>query len=215
MSASTISSESLPKSTGSSPVPNVLYPASVDDLKSKPFEDPASPVVSDSDSFMVSRNFDPFEDRVSLVVYVAADSDSPSASSAPISPYRHHRTVQGSRKMVRPQPTLPPSTLALIAVRVAAPPSPSPPPSPLSPLSSSSPPLSPSRSALLAPALPTVPVDLIPPRKRFGAMERIETLKREVESLAARLVAAEIQITALQREETSRDIREVGISARL
>ncbi|GJZ81700.1 hypothetical protein Tco_0646694 [Tanacetum coccineum] len=64
--------------------------------------------------------------------------------------------------------------------------------------------------ALAALALPSIPIDLLPPRKRFGAIERIETAKREIESLRARLAGAEIQIDAHQREEIGKDIREVG-----
>nr|GEZ64782.1 hypothetical protein [Tanacetum cinerariifolium] len=39
-----------------------------------------------------------------------------------------------------------------------------------------------------APALLSMPIDLLPPYKRFGSMERIDTLEREVESLIARLI---------------------------
>ncbi|GJU28374.1 putative reverse transcriptase domain-containing protein [Tanacetum coccineum] len=64
--------------------------------------------------------------------------------------------------------------------------------------------------ALAAPALPSIPIDLLPPRKRFGAIERIETAEREIESLRARLVASEIQIVAHQSKDIGRDIRVVG-----
>nr|GEW43590.1 hypothetical protein [Tanacetum cinerariifolium] len=75
MSYSTISSKSLAESTGSLPLPVVLHPAPVVDSESEPFEDLASPVISDSDSFVNPLNSEPFEDRVSPDVSVEFDSD--------------------------------------------------------------------------------------------------------------------------------------------
>ncbi|GKE25660.1 hypothetical protein Tco_1441044 [Tanacetum coccineum] len=69
--------------------------------------------------------------------------------------------------------------------------------------------------SLVAALLPSIPIELLMPRNRFGAMDRIETAKREIESLRARLAAAEIHIAAHQRDEIGRDIREVGYRARL
>nr|GEV87888.1 RNA-directed DNA polymerase, eukaryota [Tanacetum cinerariifolium] len=69
--------------------------------------------------------------------------------------------------------------------------------------------------ALLAHALPSVPVNLLPPHKRFSSMERIETLEREVDSLTTRLAEAEIQIVAHSKEDIARDINEVGINVQL
>ncbi|GJS31193.1 hypothetical protein Tco_0491813 [Tanacetum coccineum] len=66
-----------------------------------------------------------------------------------------------------------------------------------------------------APALHSVPVELLPPRKRFTASERIKTLKREVVTLTARLVAVEIQIDAFQRDDIGRDVKETRLEARV
>nr|GEX45511.1 hypothetical protein [Tanacetum cinerariifolium] len=66
-----------------------------------------------------------------------------------------------------------------------------------------------------APTLPAFPFEMLPPRKRFTALERIGTIERDVESLIARLAATMIQIKALQRDDIGRDIREVRIEARL
>ncbi|GKD20670.1 hypothetical protein Tco_1222373, partial [Tanacetum coccineum] len=46
--------------------------------------------------------------------------------------------------------------------------------------------------AVIASALPSVPIELLPPHKRFTTIERIETLEIEVKSLTARLTEAEI-----------------------
>nr|GEY07840.1 hypothetical protein [Tanacetum cinerariifolium] len=148
MSRSTISFESLDESIESFIAHAIVpHPAPVVDSDSEPFEDPASPVVSDSNSFVASLNSEPFEDHVSPTDPLGDDSidafagtnesppaqvvhvspQSPSALSAPIAPYRCRETVQGLRKTVRPQPTLPPSTLALIADWVTTPPALSPP----------------------------------------------------------------------------------------
>ncbi|GKE06060.1 hypothetical protein Tco_1398078 [Tanacetum coccineum] len=263
MYASTISSKSLADSTRSSLLPALLlHLASVVDSDSEHFEDPTSPVVSDSDSFVASLNSEPFEDCVSQAVFAASNPDdeplgssdtsdyyegskfskedpsrddsidafvgtdeslpaqavpisapqSPSTLSAPIAHYRRRRTMQGPMKMVRPQPTLSPSTLALITEpsRKRSRPSSS---------SSAGPPhkrcrVSPTPT-LLAPTLPFIPMELPPPRKRFCVVERMEAAEREIESLIARLAVAEIQIATLQREDTSWDIKEVGINARL
>ncbi|GJV15902.1 hypothetical protein Tco_1361225 [Tanacetum coccineum] len=60
---STILSESLADSTRSSLLPALLlHPASVVDSDSEHFEDPTSPVVSDSDSFVASLNSYQYED---------------------------------------------------------------------------------------------------------------------------------------------------------
>ncbi|GJV23725.1 hypothetical protein Tco_1376420 [Tanacetum coccineum] len=155
--------------------------------------------------------------------------ESPPVLSPPIAPYRPRKIVQGPRKTVQPQPPLPPSILARINDWIAAYLS-SPPPSPArsgpsrmrpqsSPSSSSGPPPKRCRVSLApaspAPTLHYVPTELLPPRKRFIALERIETLKREVVSLTTRLAAAVIQIDALKRDDIGRDVREVGIEARL
>ncbi|GKB92012.1 hypothetical protein Tco_0964284 [Tanacetum coccineum] len=56
------------------------------------------------------------------------------------------------------------------------------------------------------PTLHYVSAELLPPRKRFTALERIETLEREVVTLTARLAAVEFQINALQRDSIGRDV---------
>ncbi|GJR41224.1 putative reverse transcriptase domain-containing protein [Tanacetum coccineum] len=143
-------------------------------------------------------------------------------------PFRIHfcgtRIMQTPRKTIRPHLALPPTIQTTIAEWATASPSPSPPPSPLSPLPSLSPPPSPPHSepsrpsskrcrspspatptsakvALVAPALPSIPTDLLPPRKSFCSIKRIETLR-------ARLAATKGSIVAHQREEIGRDVRE-------
>nr|GEZ31410.1 hypothetical protein [Tanacetum cinerariifolium] len=60
-----------------------------------------------------------------------------------------------------------------------------------------------------------MPTELLPPCKRFVALERIEALEREVESLTARLAAAMILIDTLLRDDIGRNVREVRIEARV
>ncbi|GKE59628.1 hypothetical protein Tco_1498813 [Tanacetum coccineum] len=216
--------ESLADNIGSS-VSSVALPylAPAIDSESEPFEDPKSPVASDHDFVEPLFDSELFIDHVSPTISAALDpDDEPLAQAAPaiapestpvlsppIAPYRPGKTVQGPRKTVRPQPPLPPSILARVDNWIAAYPS-SPPPSPAhSGPSRKRPRSSPSSSAgsppkrcreSPAPASPTlhsVPVELLPPRKRFTTSERIETLEREVVSLTARLAAVEIQIDAL------------------
>ncbi|GKA19676.1 putative reverse transcriptase domain-containing protein [Tanacetum coccineum] len=68
--------------------------------------------------------------------------------------------------------------------------------------------------ALPALALPSIPIELLPPRKRFGTIETIKTAERDIESLRARLTEAKIQIATYQRDDIGRDIKEVGIKHR-
>ncbi|GJS82898.1 hypothetical protein Tco_0749439 [Tanacetum coccineum] len=272
MSRSNISYESLVESIGSSALPVIVpHPAPIVDSKSKPFEDPATRVNSDSDSFENPPNSKPLEDHVSPVSSKASDSDDkphgspdsshyfggskaysepeefskedpseddptdassgsdephaqiiPAPQTSPISftpvdqlghdsPVALYmtlgaRTVHGPRKTIRPQPVLSPAIEATIARRVVAPSSPPsspsssllPSPSPslahsrlsrrrshLSPSSSIRPPhkryrVSPT-PALPTLALPFIHVYLLPPRKRFGAIERIETIEKKRE----------------------------------
>ncbi|GJX07738.1 hypothetical protein Tco_0195670, partial [Tanacetum coccineum] len=85
---STISSESLAESTRSSLLPALLlHPAPVVDSNSEHFEDPASPVVSDSDSFVATLNSEPFEDCVSQAVSVASNPDDEPLGSPDTSDY--------------------------------------------------------------------------------------------------------------------------------
>ncbi|GJS97254.1 hypothetical protein Tco_0804222 [Tanacetum coccineum] len=258
------------ESIGSSALPTrVPHPTPVVDLESKPFEDPASPVDSDSDSFENPPNLDPLEDRVSPIASIASDSnDEPhglpytsdyfgrsNADSDPEEfsedPSEDDPTNASSRTdephaQIVPAPQTSPlfNHDMTIARRVVT--SPTLPPSPSSPLPSylsspahsgpsrkrSRPSPSPSAGtsrkrcwshipaaliavelALVAALLPSIPIELLLPRKRFGALDRIETAKREIESLRARLAAAEIHIVAHQRDEICRDIREVGYRA--
>ncbi|GJV23185.1 hypothetical protein Tco_1375880 [Tanacetum coccineum] len=71
--------------------------------------------------------------------------------------------------------------------------------------------------ALAAPALSSIPADFLPPRKRFGFINRVEATEREIETLRARLAAVERErvIDALQQEKIGRDVREVENRARL
>ncbi|GJR54399.1 hypothetical protein Tco_1404920 [Tanacetum coccineum] len=80
-------------------------------------------------------------------------------------------------------PTFAPTIKASIAWRIAASPSPSPPLSPLSPLHYFTPAKSPARfpSILHQHYLP-IPIELLPPHKRFGTIKRIETAKERGES---------------------------------
>nr|GEZ23738.1 hypothetical protein [Tanacetum cinerariifolium] len=70
--------------------------------------------------------------------------------------------------------------------------------------------------ALASPTLPSIPTNLLPPRKRFGAIERVDAIhthkhththihthreREDIETLRARLAAAEGQIAAHQRHE--------------
>nr|GFC40888.1 hypothetical protein [Tanacetum cinerariifolium] len=127
------------------------------DLESKPIEAPSS-----VEPFLNSKPFSGHDTPVGTEESLPAQTvpnvapESPPALSPPIIPYRRHGIVQGPRKTVRPQPPL------------------------------SSPP--PKRCRVLhAPALPesalsSVPIELLPPRKRFTASERIENLEKEVTS---------------------------------
>ncbi|GJZ31834.1 hypothetical protein Tco_0576881 [Tanacetum coccineum] len=136
--------------------------------------------------------------KASIAWRIAA-SPSPSPPLSPLSPLSSSSPLQSparsrpSRKRSRPLPSpsrkrcRSPSPAALTLVELA----------------------------LAAPALPSIPIELLPPHKRFGTIKRIETAKREIESLQARLAVAEIQIGAHQREEIGKDIREVGYRAQL
>ncbi|GJZ78433.1 hypothetical protein Tco_0643270 [Tanacetum coccineum] len=130
------------------------------------------------------------------------------------------RTVQTPRTSIKPQPLLPPSILTRVDACITAYPS-SPPRSPahsgpsrkrplsLPSSSTGSPPKRCRESPTLASPAPTLhylSAELLPPRKRFTALERIETLEREVVTLTARLAAVEIQINALQRDSIGRDV---------
>ncbi|GKE93573.1 hypothetical protein Tco_1574668 [Tanacetum coccineum] len=219
----------MEKSVTSTIIP---YPTPVADLESEPFKDPASPVASDLDFVKTSFNSELFSDRISPAISAALDPDDEPLSSPDTTNYyggprfskedppedgpidaSRCEIVQGLRKTVRPQHTLPLSTLALIndwmAALPSSPPQSSPPPLPTrsvpsrrSPCSSPSPSIRlPPKSckvsptpALPTPTLPFVLVELLLPHKRFTTMERIKTLEREVESLRVRLVATKIQI---------------------
>ncbi|GKB49344.1 hypothetical protein Tco_0900097 [Tanacetum coccineum] len=176
MSASTISFKSLAESIRSFVTHAIIpHPALVVDLEFEPFEDPISPVASDSDSVEPSYNSKLFSDRVSPAVFAASNpDDEPLGSPDNADYYGGYEfyeddpseddpinalsgidesssaqaalviALEDPRKTIRPQSTLPPSTLALIVDWAAASPVPSPPPSPLSPLPSPLP--SPGRS---------------------------------------------------------------------
>ncbi|GJS64881.1 hypothetical protein Tco_0679445 [Tanacetum coccineum] len=206
MSCSTISYESIAESMGSSIASAMVpYPAPNDDSESEPFEDPASPVASDFDYAEPYFNSEPFLDCVSPTVSVASDPDDEPLGSPDTTDYYGGRreTVQGTRKTVRPQSNLSPSTLALIADWTAAPLVPSPPPSLLSPLSSPTDTITCLFWTILQEVLLFITIkftpfiiptsqELLPPRKRFTTMERIVTLEIEVKSLTAGLMEAEI-----------------------
>ncbi|GKD12461.1 putative reverse transcriptase domain-containing protein [Tanacetum coccineum] len=170
---------------------------------------PASPVVSDSDSVEPSLNSEPFSGHDTSVGSAASDPDNEPLGSLGTTghfggsefskddPSKHGSidamSVHGPRKTVRPRPPLPPSILARIEDWIVA---------YLSSPQLSSPRLGPSRRrprsspssslgpppkrgrvspapASPAPALHSVPIELLPPRKSFTASKRIETLERE------------------------------------
>ncbi|GJR56515.1 hypothetical protein Tco_1407036 [Tanacetum coccineum] len=88
MSRSTISSESLVKSIGSSALPTIVpHPTSVVDSESEPFKDHTSLIDFDSDSFENPPNYEPFEDRVSPVASAPSDSDDEPHDSPATSDY--------------------------------------------------------------------------------------------------------------------------------
>nr|GFB30957.1 hypothetical protein [Tanacetum cinerariifolium] len=132
--------------------------------------------------------------------------ESPPALSPPIAPYRRRRTVKWLRKTVRPQPPLPPAFSGIrsgsskrpnggLRCRVS--------PTPALHIAA--------ELAVMTHVLPSMPIELLPPCKRFTAMEMIQTLKREVVSLRVRLAAVKSQIDALQRDDIGTDVREVGL----
>ncbi|GJV20996.1 hypothetical protein Tco_1370016 [Tanacetum coccineum] len=200
MFTSTVSSDSMRESIGSSIVP---------------VDAPASPVVSNSDTIEPSLNTKPFSGRTTRAGSEAdvdpeeffeedptEDNDISPISSDPVdeAPTALYmtlrvRTVHRSRKTAMPQPTLPPSMLARIEEWIAAPASSLPPPSPLS--SCKGPSHSPQPSVALVPALPVIPVKMLPPRKRFLIVQRVIDAEREIASLREELVTARSQITAL------------------
>ncbi|GJS59769.1 hypothetical protein Tco_0654553 [Tanacetum coccineum] len=154
-----------------------------------------------------------------------SDPQSPPALSAPIAPYRDRVTAT-----TPPSPSPVPSPLSPLSSSSSPPsparsepsckrsrpsPSPSAGPSRKRRRSPSPAALTSAELALAAPALPAIRIDLLPPRKRFGAIKMIETADKEIELLSARLVAAEIQIAAHQSEEIGRDIKKVGYRSRL
>ncbi|GKD48425.1 hypothetical protein Tco_1277401, partial [Tanacetum coccineum] len=149
MSRFTISSKSLVESIRSSALPaRVPHPASVVNSESEPFKDLVSLVDSDSDSFENSSNSDLSRtvlDTNSNPEELSEEDpseDDPTDASFALYITLGACTMRGSRKSVRPQPTLPPAIKASITRRIAAPSPPSPPSSP----SSSPPPPSPAHS---------------------------------------------------------------------
>ncbi|GJR99741.1 hypothetical protein Tco_0316250 [Tanacetum coccineum] len=138
---------------------------------------------SRDDSFDASAGTD--ESPPAQVVPVSAPQSPPSLSAS-IAPYRALETMQGPRKTFRPQPR--PSRIKVLYPL----PSPSIGPSHRRCRSPSPAPPALVELVLAAPALPSIPIDLLPPGKRFGAIERIKTAVREIESLRDRLVASEI-----------------------
>ncbi|GJV93503.1 hypothetical protein Tco_1541316 [Tanacetum coccineum] len=104
--------------------------------------------------------------RAAIVEWTAAPP-SPSLTQSPLSPLASssppplptHFGPSHKRSHPSPSPSIGPSRTRCR--------SPSPSPSALAEL------------ALAAPALPSIPIDLLPPHKRFGAIERIEIAKRE------------------------------------
>nr|GEV32776.1 hypothetical protein [Tanacetum cinerariifolium] len=232
MSASTISFESLAESIGSSPLPAlVLHPALVVDSESRHFEDPTSPVVFYSNSFVASFNSKPFEDRVSQAVSSASDPDDEPLGSPDTSDYYEgfkffEEEPLGNNSIDASAGTdEPPSTQAVPVYAPQSPPAlsapiapyrpPSPPPSHSSPLPSSSP--SPAHSSLsrrrshpspsssarpphkrcivlptpefIALALPSIPMELLPPHKRIMPVTRQGMTLDAIEELIAQQVA--------------------------
>ncbi|GJW42869.1 hypothetical protein Tco_0071668 [Tanacetum coccineum] len=147
MSRSTISSESLVKSIGSSALPTIVpHPTSVVDSESEPFKDHASLIDFDSDSFENPPNYEPFEDRVSPVASAPSDSDDePHDSPATSDYFGGSEVVSDPKEFSEEDPSEDDPTNASFAIeaaiarRIVAPSSPSPPPSPSSPLPSPSP----------------------------------------------------------------------------
>ncbi|GJT58556.1 hypothetical protein Tco_1002089 [Tanacetum coccineum] len=186
MSRSTISYESLAESMGSF-VASAIVPdhASNVDSESEPMEAPASPVVSDSDSFEPSLNSESFSRSDTPVGSAASDPDDEPLGSPDTAEYF------GGFEFSKDDPSEDGSIDALSG----------PPPKGCR--------VSPAH------ALHSMPTKLLSPRKRFIASKRVEALEREVDSLTARLVAAMIQIDALSRDDIDRDVREAGIKARL
>ncbi|GJX76795.1 hypothetical protein Tco_0323606 [Tanacetum coccineum] len=186
-----------------------------------PFEALASLVVSDSDSVEPSFNLEPFSDRVSP----ATDPDDELLGLSDTADY------YGGSEFSKDDPSKDGPIDASSSTNESLPAQAAPAFAPKWPYSSPSSSVAPppttcrvlptpalpaaAKLAVMAQALHFVPIELLPPRKRLVAMERVEALKREVASLRYRLAAAEIQIDALQGDNIGRDVREVRIKARL
>ncbi|GJS64883.1 hypothetical protein Tco_0679447 [Tanacetum coccineum] len=174
MSCSTISYESIAESMGSSIASAMVpYPAPNDDSESEPFEDPASPGLL-SDYFDILSYFnsvDRLGRGVSPTVSVASDPDDEPLGSPDTTDYYGGRSRSSS-------PLNSPHSLSPHHKRCRVSPTPSLPTA--------------GELAVIEPALPSMPIKLLPPRKRFTTIERIKTLEIEVKSLTARLIEAEI-----------------------
>ncbi|GJX99734.1 hypothetical protein Tco_0356753 [Tanacetum coccineum] len=155
-------------------------------------ESPISPMVSDSNFAEPSLNSKPLSGRDTPVGSATSDPDDEPLGSPDTADYYGGSefskddpseddsvdALSDSARTNNDNLTLSSPILAWIDDWIAAYPS--------------SPPPSPARSGTSPAFAPALPVKMLPPRKRFTASKRIETLKREVESLTARLAAVVI-----------------------
>ncbi|GJR35636.1 reverse transcriptase domain-containing protein [Tanacetum coccineum] len=203
MSGSTILYESLAESLADSlesSVSSVVLPyaAPVVDSEPEPLEEPESPLTADYYGGLEFSKDDPLEDD-------STDIASGASCAYPIQDSLPRDMYSLDVEEVSSTPTSSTTTYSCTP-RSSSPSSIGPPPKRcrVSPNPASPP-------AASAPVLPAIPVEMLPPRKRFIVSERIKTLKREVVTLTARLAAVEIHIYALQRDVIGRDVRETGI----
>ncbi|GJY45983.1 hypothetical protein Tco_0435046 [Tanacetum coccineum] len=222
MSISTISSDSMAESVRSSAshgiaAPPVGAPAIVlvVDFESEPFEDPPTTVT----------DFEPFEDPALPVV--TADSELEAELLGSPATFDYYDGLEAHRIVTAPpSPSPPPSPLSPLPssslllspahfrpFRKRSRPSPSSSAGPSRKRCRSPSPaaLTSAELALVAPALPSIPIDLLPPHKRFDAIERIKTAEREIESLRARLATTESQIVMHQRRRLVETSKRLGI----
>nr|GEX42099.1 hypothetical protein [Tanacetum cinerariifolium] len=203
------------------------YLALAIDSEFEPFEDPESPVASDTDFVEAFVDLEPFVNHVSPAVSATLDpNDEPLDTVEPpilLLPAFYPQTSHIFPAFVILSGEEPPvrtlfKNFSLRTLTVQTPTK----PRSSSPSSTRPPPkrcrVSPnpaSPPAALALVLPIIHVEMLPPHKRFTISERIETLKREVMTMITRLAATEIQIDALQRDVIGRDVRETGLEARI
>ncbi|GJT74783.1 hypothetical protein Tco_1041508 [Tanacetum coccineum] len=72
---------------------------------------------------------------------------------------------------------------------------------------------SPPPSVALVPALPAIPIEMLPTCKRFLIVQRVVDVEREIASVREELATASSQITALQRDDIAKDVREAGLES--